>query len=457
LLKGDHLFKVGVEFNYTTVEQQFVGFSNGRYIFDSVDGFTNFVTQGNNYVTCSDGSSSNVGVCPAGTTITGPVLLFLQNTTVPGVPPDQLGLQSFGVTELGLFIQDTWQLKRNLTLNLGVRWEGTWHPDVFVKPEDTFYAPYISDPAFPSDGTIPNDLNNFQPRFGLAWDVKDDGDMVVRANAGSYFSRIPSLVFAQHRTANGAFAQTIFRSSEASPGLGAPPAIGDLIDGSTTSPFLPDVQVASRNLQLPRTWSFSGGFEKKLSDFVAAMISYTHARTDNLFRFINGNDPGLGSPFGAGTLPGGNGLGAMTVAESGAHSRYNAITLGLKGRQAFNGRLMFEGNYTLAYDKSDDDNERDPFTIRYADINNLDAEYGWSDRAGRRLLQQRVPVRHRVPGLAELRAHGRESLRARRRCTGRSPRGSSVLGWNGDRAQYASSRKRLFHLGPQGFERVQLR
>jgi hypothetical protein len=248
-----------------------------------------------------------------------------------------------------------------------------------VKPEDTFYAPYLSDPAFPSDGTIPNDLNNFQPRFGLAWDVRDDGDMVVRANAGSFFSRIPSLVFAQHRTANGAFAQTIFRSSD-TPFLGAPPQIGDLIDGSTASPFLPDIQVASRDLQLPRTWSFSGGFEKKLSDFLAGMISYTHARTDNLFRFINGNDPGLGSPFGAGTLPGGNGIGAMTVAESGAHSRYNAVTLGLKGQQALGGRLMFEGNYTLAYDKSDDDNERDPFTIRYADINNLDAEYGWSDR-----------------------------------------------------------------------------
>jgi hypothetical protein len=29
---------------------------------------------------------------------------------------------------------------------------------------------------------------------------------------------------------------------------------------------------------------------------------------------------------------------------------------------------------------SDDDNERDPFTLRYAKITDLDAEYSWSDR-----------------------------------------------------------------------------
>lgn len=37
-------------------------------------------------------------------------------------------------------------------------------------------------------------------------------------------------------------------------------------------------------------------------------------------------------------------------------------------------------NYTLAFDKSDDDNERDPFTFRYAKANRLDREWGYSDR-----------------------------------------------------------------------------
>jgi hypothetical protein len=37
-------------------------------------------------------------------------------------------------------------------------------------------------------------------------------------------------------------------------------------------------------------------------------------------------------------------------------------------------------NYTLSFDKADDDNERDPFTFRYARADSLQREYNWSDR-----------------------------------------------------------------------------
>ena len=46
----------------------------------------------------------------------------------------------------------------------------------------------------------------------------------------------------------------------------------------------------------------------------------------------------------------------------------------------YQGLFEFQAFYTLSWDKSDDDNERDPFTLRYAKITNLDAEYGYSDR-----------------------------------------------------------------------------
>ena len=193
---GNHLFKAGLEYNRTRAEQQFVGLANGRYIFDSVDGFVGFVTQGNRYVTCSDGSSSALGVCPPGAGVVGPVLLYLQAATVPGVPPEQLGVQQFRTHELGAFIQDTWHPHDRVTLDLGLRWEGTWHPEMLVQPEDTFFAPYLDDPRFPSDGRIPDDLDNFQPRAGLAWNLAGDGRTVLRANGGSYVARIPMLVFA---------------------------------------------------------------------------------------------------------------------------------------------------------------------------------------------------------------------------------------------------------------------
>ena len=121
------------------------------------------VAHGSSYVTCSDGSTSTMGACPAGASVTGPVLLYLQSATVPGVPADELGLQSMTTNELAFLLQDTCKPSDRLTLNMGVRWEGAWHPNVFIRPEETVYAPYLSDPRFPSDGTIPDDLDNVQP------------------------------------------------------------------------------------------------------------------------------------------------------------------------------------------------------------------------------------------------------------------------------------------------------
>ena len=42
--------------------------------------------------------------------------------------------------------------------------------------------------------------------------------------------------------------------------------------------------------------------------------------------------------------------------------------------------FQLQANYLMSWDKSSDDNERDPFTFRYADPRNLTPEYGYSDR-----------------------------------------------------------------------------
>ncbi len=307
--------------------------------------------QGNRYVTCSDGSTSAAGVCPPGAEITGPVLLYLQAATVPGVPPEDLGKQALEVDEVGLFLQDTWQATDRVVLNLGLRWEGTWNPDPLIAPQDTYFAPYLDDPRFPSDGTIPDATDNFQPRLGLVWDASGDGSNVLRLNAGSYVSRIPSLVLAGPRTTNGAFQQVLFRSSAASPTLGPVPPIDQQIDGSDTLPFLPDITVVDRDLELPETWSFGAGFERRLGRGMTAELAYQHARTDELFRFVDRNHAAFGSPFGVGTHPGGGGTNALTNTESSARSRYHDLTATLRGRNAFDGLLTFEVSYTLSRDR----------------------------------------------------------------------------------------------------------
>jgi hypothetical protein len=67
----------------------------------------------------------------------------------------------------------------------------------------------------------------------------------------------------------------------------------------------------------------------------------------------------------------------LTVVQSTAKSRYNGITAEVR---RVTGSLQFQFNYTLSSDKADDDNERDPFTFRYARADSLEKEYNWSDR-----------------------------------------------------------------------------
>ena len=222
-----------------------------------------------------DGSSSAIGACPPGSSsAVRPGLL--QSATVPGVPPERLGIQQLPVHELGAFVQDSWHPHKRVTLDLGLRWDGTWHPRVFVEPEDTFFAPYLDDPRFPSNGRIPDDLDNLQPRLGLAWSLAGDDRTVLRANAGSYVARIPVLVFAQHRATNGAFQQTLFRSSTA-PELGPVPRLTARSMPRRRPLSCPTSKSPTAAWNCLETWSFRAGIERDLGHGIAASVTYIQA------------------------------------------------------------------------------------------------------------------------------------------------------------------------------------
>jgi hypothetical protein len=386
LVKGNHLFKVGAEWNRTATTQTFVGFGNGRMAFGSVQGFLNYVADGNSYVECSDGSNNTTGACPAGTTITGPVVLYLQQAGVPPLSLEESGTQTITQHDLGLFLQDSWKPQTKLTVNYGLRWEAQIEPGLITPKADLFYAPFIGktvttaagDFSFPGDGTIPSDYSMFQPRLGIAYDFKGDGKQVIRANAGLYYARIPGLNLASSRSTDGSRGQTIFRNSSLIPILGAPPNYGELLS-TPAGPFDPDVFVFDKDFENPRTFSGTVAFEREVAHGLAAAISYTHTRADHLTRFFNANDAVFGLPWRTGLGAGGfNGIGNLTVIQSTAKSRYNGFTAEL--RRTLDPHLQFQVNYTLSFDKADDDNERDPFTFRYARADSLQAEYNWSDR-----------------------------------------------------------------------------
>ncbi len=96
-------------------------------------------------------------------------------------------------TQFMPYIQDTWKVRRNLTINWGMSWFKDTIPNPHGRAAD---YPHGFDPdtgllEFAVLGqidprVIEPDSDNFAPRFGLAWQLDDK--TVIRAGAGAYFS-----------------------------------------------------------------------------------------------------------------------------------------------------------------------------------------------------------------------------------------------------------------------------
>lgn len=112
----------------------------------------------------------------------------------------------------GLYLQDDWRVRSDLTLNLGLRYEMATVPtEVNGKFSSLHHltdsAPYCGVSNAFCAGVAPlfsnPTLRNFEPRIGLAWDPFRDGKTAVRAGAGM-FDVLPlpyQFVFLQYRAA----------------------------------------------------------------------------------------------------------------------------------------------------------------------------------------------------------------------------------------------------------------
>jgi hypothetical protein len=387
VISGNHNFKFGGEWLHTLNDQVFRGFFTGRYIFDSVTGFLRYASPaapggfGPSTVGCSDGTFVTApATCPGGATTGGPLLLYLQGAGLTGPATDAAGASNIKNEDFALFAQDSWKVRPNFTLNYGLRWEAQIFPDPVVAPSQTAYGIFLNDPRFPSDGTLHNQTKQFQPRLGFAWDISNEGKSVLRANAGIFYARQNMLSQVGSITTNGVQQQTIFLNTPIIsfgvpgpvwPNVVTPPStVTPCVVGTVSNPFpcFSGVRVFSRDYQNPRIYSANIGFEQEIADDWSLYVDYIHSKAVHLTRFLNVNRNNFFRPF----------LDEVMVASSVGKSVYDGFTVGMRKR--FSRRYQLEWNYTLARDKDDDSNERDPFTDRSFDINNLQLDYAYSDR-----------------------------------------------------------------------------
>jgi hypothetical protein len=374
--------KFGGEWLHTLNDQVFRGFFTGRYLFDSVTGFLRYASPaapggfGPKTIACSNGSFVTAPAsCPAGTTTTGgPLLFYLQDGIPSGlanVPPP--GASSVKNDDLAVFIQDKWQMRPNFTFNFGLRWEAQIFPNPVVPPDQTAYGPFLSDPRFPSDGTLHDQKKMFQPRVGFAWDISNNSKSVLRASWGIYNARQNMLSQVGSITTNGAQQRTNFVSSDLIrqfnvpapvwPGLAPVPALP-----AGTFPDFTGVRVFSKDYANPRIYTTNVAFEQEIAPNTAIYLDFTHAKGVHLTRFFNANFFNTFGPR----------LGEVAVTSSSAKSLYRGFTVGVRKR--FSRGFQLEGNYVLSKDLDDDSNERDPFTDRVFDHNDFSKDYSLSDR-----------------------------------------------------------------------------
>ncbi|PSD33363.1 hypothetical protein C7E17_03130, partial [Stenotrophomonas maltophilia] len=292
-------------------------------------------------------------------------------TGVSGVLPEVRSK----TTQIGLFIQDDWQVNDHLQLNLGLRWDYEKNPTYldFVTPPEVVSALNAQDPHGPAGQSyaqtlalsglnindyISNGHNRkafkdaWQPRLGFSYDINADEQHVIHGGAGRSYDRDLFDYLALETTKLALPQPTVyFRDPRSGACLyGQNPCfdwnpnllngIGNVqaLLGSTSNEGL-EVDLLNNNLKVPYADQFSLGMSNQIGEWLTdATISRTLTYDGFAYtlgnRFRNGNffdnqmlcgaeKPTYGQPWGC-NIPG---FGSLIIGQQGIKTRATQILL----------------------------------------------------------------------------------------------------------------------------------
>jgi hypothetical protein len=321
-VKGKHTFKTGVDVQRLQDNTTNTGFLRGNYTFTT---FPNFLT----------GTASS-----------------LQAAAPLGVTPEW-GIRQ---TLVAVYGQDDFAVTSRLTLNLGLRWEAPTDP-IDVNGKTSILPSFASTsmavwPSFFGVGK-----KNFEPRFGLAWQLNASGKTVLRLGAGIYHDQILPWLFAQQTRTPPFFASFLatnppFPNGYQILGPGAPIALNVMAPFNKT--LVDDQYSVSIEQQLSRNTVLEVSYVGNHANHIGLSIEEDTPIPTTCSTALHNCPAGLpdGTTFYPANAPRRNTAWAgEKVIQNVGNSDYNALTVTLR-RQFANG---FQGQIFYTYAKALDE------------------------------------------------------------------------------------------------------
>lgn len=206
--------------------------------------------------------------------------------------------------EYDFYVQDTWRLRPNFVVDLGVRWEPKLTPTSdglpILRPNQptTLGSPASNTLRWVEGPLFEDDWNNFSPSLGFAWDPFSNGKTSIRANYRLSYDRAETHLFGQNIFQNSPGNNTTFPTDDNYGRAGGlyrnlPPIIPTgtplqlrqpLALGTTTQ------TVIAPDIQFPTVHQWYAGVQRELGFINSVLeVNYIGKRGLHLFGGYNAN------------------------------------------------------------------------------------------------------------------------------------------------------------------------